>query len=1161
LGRIHTVLFAMALAASPSAAQAPSLDFLEVPARPDDDRPRVPASDAAALSAMDGEYVRFATSARAFRANIDAIARRRLADRRRELAVRYARQLEIERAAENDAQGAAIRELSRFLERHATPRPGDVHRPEMMLRLAELFVLRALDEAGEERPRFDPAIALATQLAREHPDFAAMDRVHYLLGYTLWEMDRHAEALAAWRSLACPNIPAIAPADHAAHPALRAPQRGVPDIRDPYEACAPASQSPLLSEVWLRIGEHHFERGELGAALGAYQRVAASENDPLYGFGLYKLAWTYYRASRFADAIDRFGALVEWSDRRLELTGRAGSDLRAEALQYIAIALAYDDWNEDGAADAIEPTQRALTVLPDRPWSREAMRALGAQLFDEARYPDAVAAWRDTLRRAPRACDHADVLLSIVRAHRRHGEEDSAFAALAEIVDVELPASRCSAADRARARHIAEEAILAIAFTEHRRAQRLRALGNDRDARRAYDDAVRAYRAFLARFADHPRAYQAQYDLADALYWSGRPLLAANAYAAVRDSQIDDRYFGAAARRVVESYQRVLETELEANRTTLRTEPPADHNPIAVPIHLQQVARAREIYIRWVDPTEDYEHVRDAYAFNNALLLYQYGYWPQARERLARIFEESCAAASESALSAWRVLHDMAAATQNIDEAARLNESLRACTMNRRGAPAVAEACVEPGSPACILLDSEPRVALARLRADIEALRRQPDSPSRRERAETIASNLIGVAERAPQHPQARLALSTAAHVQDELAHVPGAAERTYQRIIDAASDTGADNLAIDARFSLARIAHRRFDIERALEEYEALASMPRSDDPEIAELQQSASVNAALLASTAGRHAQAAQAWRRAADRLSGEEASRAELESARELLAAGRARESARALDAWLAEHRGEDALAVRAHIARADAAAQLRDHTARTRSLENAVRSHRVSGAAPELAAPAALELADANASSFGTEPIRIPVRPTTEEAIAELRQRIRTETARYRPLLEAYDAVIALGRPAESEAALERQGALLESLIRTTLEAQVELPHNLARAVRGSPTVRASAQAAFTQAIRDRLDEEVRPVECRAIEHYLLALRLAQREGHDAPLAMQRLTAYGEERVAECSRSAAERDASFAPLAPGELTRARQGVHTPPDNGTAPPAIAR
>ena len=54
-------------------------------------------------------------------------------------------------------------------------------------------------------PDFTPTVMLYKSLARSFPGYERSDGVYYLIGYTLNEMGRPEEALAAWLALVCAN--------------------------------------------------------------------------------------------------------------------------------------------------------------------------------------------------------------------------------------------------------------------------------------------------------------------------------------------------------------------------------------------------------------------------------------------------------------------------------------------------------------------------------------------------------------------------------------------------------------------------------------------------------------------------------------------------------------------------------------------------------------------------------------------------------------------------------------------------------------------------------------------------------------------------------------------------------------------------------------------
>jgi TolA-binding protein len=74
-----------------------------------------------------------------------------------------------------------------------------------------------------------------------------------------------------------------------------------------------------------------------------------------------------------------------------------------------------------------------------------------------------------------------------------------------------------------------------------------------------YRLAADGYRSYLVAYPNSENTYDIQYNLADALYWSEQYEPAAEAYAAVRDSNLNDEYLSEASRRVVESLTRLME--------------------------------------------------------------------------------------------------------------------------------------------------------------------------------------------------------------------------------------------------------------------------------------------------------------------------------------------------------------------------------------------------------------------------------------------------------------------------------------------------------------------------------------------------------------------------------------------------------------------------
>jgi hypothetical protein len=93
-----------------------------------------------------------------------------------------------------------------------------------------------------------------------------------------------------------------------------------------------------------------------------------------------------------------------------------------------------------------------------------------------------------------------------------------------------------------------------------------------------------------------------------------------------------------------------------------------------------------------------------------------------------------------------------------------------------------------------------------------------------------------------------------------------------------------------------------------------------------------------------------------------------------------------------------------------------------------------------------------------------------------------------------------------------------------------------------------------------AIRQLLDQQVRPIECLAVARYALASRAGRAGNIDDAYtreANDRINAYGDERIAECVAQAAAQDASFAAYQAGEFTRAPRGLNLDIPPGVSPP----
>jgi TolA-binding protein len=489
-------------------------------------------------------------------------------------------------------------------------------------------------------------------------------------------------------------VPAAAAAAGEEAATLRAGASPAP--AESYDGCAPlAAGSPLLDEAWMRIGEHHFE-DDLGAnglplAVAAYGNVVRDPRSPLRDHALYKRAWANYRMDRYREAAADFARVVERADAaRAEASG-AARDLRADAIEYMAVIFAEVDWDFDGVPDAVRPRERLAdaALLPqDRPYTAEVAARAGDVLFDTASYEEAAAVYEMVLQRWPLAPHAPRLLQRIVQCHERNRAPEAANRARRRLAEhgPESAWARANSAAHAEAVDSAAEAARAalydLAVYHHHRGRLLRddgAARADASAReRAAQEhrlAAAAYREALAAAPDAADADEVVLLLADALDGAGDRPGAAGAFGRVRDSRRvasstrRDAAFGA-----VDALRREVAVRVAAGALAVRTTPPSPGGVLRavaaepLPALLVDLNEARDRFVE-LFPADD---AAPAFEDESAEAVYLYGHWEDARRRFQAILDRPCALTGGWRSAAER-LRAMATALGDEAEARRLD--------------------------------------------------------------------------------------------------------------------------------------------------------------------------------------------------------------------------------------------------------------------------------------------------------------------------------------------------------------------------------------------------------------------------------------------------------------------------------------------------------
>lgn len=1033
---------------------------------------------AGAQDISEQEVLRFDRASRVHRTTRATLTRRDAARRRRARQHRFSGELERAQRIEREERRRAIVRFEAFLERHPDH---PAHTPAAMFRLGHLYYERSLDA---EDPDFGPTIELYRRLVRDHPAFDDLDAVLHLLGVALERMGAQDEAKRAWLRVVCVDPSVVSEREH-------------------YGRCQPrTSRSRLWADTWLRVGELHFDDvapGALDWAISAYAHALAEPRGRIGVLASYKTAWAHYRASRYAEAIRFFGDVAEGTD-----------ELRAEALQYIAICFAYDDWNENQLPDEAEgmPSPHARVADPrllpqNRDWTAEVYIQLGKVFFDEAKYPEAVRAWREVIRRWPLHPSLPEVFDGVNEAMEQPVFGIAVSAPYAEerreldAFDWTRWIDHQSDLERARrGQEYVEEAMVRRAIREHQRAQQDRrraveavnagdsaiAEGTFASARAAYARAAESYRAYLATYPNAPDAYELRYNLADALYWGQSYDEAATAYADVRDSLLGEHHRSAAGRRAVESIQRLL----EAQPGLVRDGPPpvvtGRVTSVPMPQLVQRLARARDAYLHRVTPAADAEGVRAAYAYNNALLLFHYGHWEQARRRLSRVFRAGCE--NETGRAAWELLYLMASERNDRAETDRLSRRLaeRTCTFS-----AAVDGCCG---------DSYVHVVAFRHAKEVFERATAAADDTRFQLFEEAASLFIQAVDENPSHPDAPVALEHAAIALERTGRLESS-RMIYQRILDTVGPlrgrddderTRLDRIVANAIFRMAYQANRLFDDAEAREHYRSLADSPRfasSNDELVRRLHADAIHNLAVIHERHGEWSEAERFHRRLSTSPDVETARVSAYRLGEIAWSSGDRAKAVRAFNAFIsrfARDRTAASLLVRARWRIAQAREGYRSHPD---ALRQVVGEYARLGLGPsdyvaDHAAEASFRLADrvASFSIHGTN-------------TATLRAEIESAAREARAIAQAYEVVMAYRQPRWTARALVAQGRAYEALERAITNAR--------------------APRALREQVAAMLDEHSTTARCLAREQYLRAAHIAPATSVAAADAFSRLSA--------------------------------------------------
>jgi len=600
---------------------------------------------AGAADAVDPEQAReldemlavlqqFNEETRQYKQEVQQVVRTRYQERKQAVVGSYDRAISDLEREENRLRLEAIKVFEDFLARYPDS-PG--YTPGALWRLAELYYEKAevdfsaAEDAyekelnaynnGESKQEpipperhFERTVALLQRLTRDFPSYRLIDGAYYLLAYCLQEQGESEQAQQSYLELV-----------------QRFPK------------------SKLMPEVWTRLGESYFEDPDkLDKAIEAYSKVLEYPDSAMYDKALYKLAWTYYKVDDYPHAVDRFDQLIVWADKG-QADGEAGgkpsagrSELRKEALQYLAICFAEEEWPGSGVDNARQFFQR----LGGRDYQGEFFKKLGEVYYINGSFEKSIAAYQEAIRKHPLDKDNPRLMSTIVEAYYRLRQPDEAAKVQEQMIKAFGPGSAWRKANQdepeaiSNADKLAKQALYTAAVRHHTLAQRLKKEGEVEQARAEYARAAEVYADYLSRFSDSRDAYKLTFYLAECYYYSLDFEKAAQTYSWVRDSTVSKEFLADAANSVVLSYENIAKQAESEGRLeklqvyTSKTRPAElEIKPRPIPPVRQKLIAACLAYAEKLPQDEQSGNMM----FRAGQIYYAYDHFEEARKLFSQI--------------------------------------------------------------------------------------------------------------------------------------------------------------------------------------------------------------------------------------------------------------------------------------------------------------------------------------------------------------------------------------------------------------------------------------------------------------------------------------------------------------------------------------------
>ncbi|HTJ44942.1 MAG TPA: tetratricopeptide repeat protein [Kofleriaceae bacterium] len=626
---------------------------------------------------VETQYARFEQVADEHQARMKEILHLEYQQRTKQLEDKYAKRIADTDQQKHDRRQLTVDLLKKFIVDHPDH---EQFTPDAMFRLADLELDIAEDEVDTSSnpdaiADYTPSIDLWQQILDKFPHYRQLPQTLFLAAYYGRTKDER-KSMQYFRALVCTNkykwSDAPPPVPTRQEAIAKADKK---TLSDPYDGCVPmdGADKDLQEHSWVRgLADYHFTvPGELDEAISAYNKVVNTDKDSeLYAEALYKLAWSYYKRDFLLDSIKRFDESVKLYDATVARGDTPHLELRAESLQYIAVAFT-DPWSPEKDSDPVKALDRAKQFYQGREGEshvRDVWVSMGRAFMELQAYDQAVDSFRKAIG-PPWELDPDNPVVhqEIVDAFHAKGDKFAEDQEAAKLATNYAPCTKWyehNEKDRTAMdnwRRISERALYAAARNTHSSATELRkdydaSPKKDPEAKKEYlalyDKAVELYKQYITQYPDSDYVYELTFFMGEALFYSEHYPDAVDQYAWVRDHRdleqsmphenfsYIDAATGVLAAYEAEAAQQVAEGKVQPLKVPTGDELKKQGNMQPQPIP-EVYQRLQEEYVKYQELVPD-PKTAPQQGINAALISLAYFHIDDAISRLQKVMKDFC---------------------------------------------------------------------------------------------------------------------------------------------------------------------------------------------------------------------------------------------------------------------------------------------------------------------------------------------------------------------------------------------------------------------------------------------------------------------------------------------------------------------------------------